>query len=298
MHSCCNILFFYDVWSYAKGNFIQNSNCKYFWKWVRNKKKRNPPFSPLPLPFRHAWPSQPASIPSPLLSLSPAADMRGPPVSFFSFPNCSLRTHAATTRVAPRSHDSPPCPALRPFWGASMPAALPLLIPLPFRSLARPNAHCRTAIGAATRRTSSRRTEPSRSALLPSVSSPFSPLSPAPFPTRFGHGRTRDGLLFLPVQTESKTVHRSSLLRWASGGWPWWSRRVLLPHRQQAPAPLSLSLFFFFSFFSFNPARSSEIQRLWVARTPSREVLLKRPRLHAYSTRSPRPTPDPDWKLI
>ena len=142
-----------------------------------------------------------------------------------------------------------------------MPAALPLLIPLPFRSLARPNAHCRTAIGAATRRTSSRRTEPSRSSLLPSVSSPFSPLSPAHFPTRFSafqclsrvlrrgvHGaatnhrrncflrprkdweRARLDLLSLPVFLVRKTVPRSLLTPNAGelrGRRPWHA-----PHRR------------------------------------------------------------------
>ena len=62
-------------------------------------------------------PASPPTFPPPS-SLSPATDMRGPPISFFSFPNWSLRT--PTPRPAPHSPRLL-SPTPRPFWGAPVP---------------------------------------------------------------------------------------------------------------------------------------------------------------------------------
>ena len=76
----------------------------------------------------------------------------------------------------------------------------------------------------------------------------------------FRHERTRDGLLFLPVETESKTVHRSSLFTCSGELRPTGHGSVAMVFfptgSRHHPLPLSL-----FSFFSFNPTRSSLIQR-------------------------------------
>ena len=114
---------------------------------------------------------------------------------------------------------------------------------------------------------------------------------PPPRP-RFWVEWTRIALLFLPVQSESKTVHRSTSsaqLRRASraghGG-----HRVLAGGGLCAVPFLSL----FFLFF-FNLVRSNLIQRPETLDTPSYDILLKSPPKFLYLHRSPRPEEFPGF---
>ena len=107
----------------------------------------------------------------------------------------------------------------------------------------------------------------------------------------FGVEWTRIALLFLPVQSESKTVHRSTSsvqLRRAS--------RAAHGGHQPAGGGLCAVPFLSLSFFIFfNLVRSNLIQRLETLDTSSYDILLKSPPKFLYLHRSPRPKEFPGF---